>query len=83
MFYAKSDLKTCIATSMTRNFWFDLFDLVTSDVLDLKLLRMVPQSVLDTIHTNRLASFACNIVSFRANAIKPETGVGLCVMTGV
>ena len=38
----KSDLKTCIATSITRNFWFDLFDLVTSDDLDLKFLRMVP-----------------------------------------
>ena len=71
----KSDLKTCIATSMTRNFWFDLFDLVTSDDLDRKLLRMVPQSVLDTIHANWLASFASNIVNFRANAIKPETSI--------
>ena len=60
---------------MTQNFWFDLFDLVTSDDLDLKLLRMVPQSVLDTIHANWLASFASNIVNFRANAIKPETSI--------
>ena len=69
----KSDLKTCIATSMTQNFGFDLFDLVTSDDFDLKLLRMVPQSVLDTIHVNWLASFASNIVNFRDNAINPET----------
>ena len=50
----KSDLKTCIATSMTQNFLFDLFDLVTSDDLDRKSLRMVHRSVLDNIHANWL-----------------------------
>ena len=56
-----------------QNQQFDLFDLVTSDDLDLthsqQSLRMVFRSVRDTIHANSLSAYAFIIVILRENLI--------------
>ena len=78
-FFAKSDIKTCIAALNPEIVWFDLFYLVTWDDLDLyychKAQEMILTNFSDTIRADSLALFALHIKIVLADVTKPEKSI--------